>query len=90
MTRLRFRPFPTSRSGRGLAVLALPLLLAACASSPPVHYYTLQGPAPQAPAVPRAAAPFLLEVQGVNVASQADQPQLMVRTGDGSVAALYS
>ena len=38
------------------------------------------------PAVPRAAAPFLLEVQGVNVASQADQPQLMVRTGDGSTA----
>lgn len=40
--------------------------------------------------MPRAAAPFLLEVQGVNVASQADQPQLMVRTGDGSVAAMYS
>ncbi|AMG46146.1 PqiC family protein [Achromobacter ruhlandii] len=93
MTRLRFRPFPTSRPGpfgRGLALLALPLLLAACASSPPVHYYTLQGPAPQPPAVPRAAAPFLLEVQGVNVAAQADQPQLMVRTGDGSVAAMYS
>lgn len=93
MTRLRFRPFPTSRpgaTGRGLALLALPLLLAACASSPPVRYYTLQRPAAQAPAVPRAAAPFLLEVQDVNVTSQADQPQLMVRTGDGSVAALYS
>ncbi|CAB3629362.1 MAG: PqiC family protein [Achromobacter pulmonis] len=88
MNRLPSSPFAACR--RGLAALALPLLLAACASSPPVRYYTLQGPAAQAPAVPRASAPFLLEVQGVNVAAQADQPQLMVRTGDGSVAALYS
>ncbi|KAJ8138858.1 hypothetical protein OY671_007929 [Metschnikowia pulcherrima] len=92
MTHIRFRPVraaaPSSR--RGLAVLASPSSSAACASSPPVHYYTSQGPAPQAPAVPRAAAPFSSEVQGVNVAAQADQPQSMVRTGDGSVAASYS
>jgi len=75
---------------RGVPALALAAWLAGCASSPPVHYYTLQGPSAPAPAVPRAAAPFLIDVQGVNVAAQADQPQLMVRTGDGSVSALYS
>ncbi|RBL86850.1 hypothetical protein DDE05_07690 [Streptomyces cavourensis] len=75
---------------RGAPALALVALLAGCASSPPVHYYTLQGPSAPAPAVPRAAAPFLIDVQSVNVVAQADQPQLMVRTGDGSVSALYS
>jgi len=78
------------RLSRAAPALALAALLAGCASSPPVHYYTLQGPSAPAPAVPRAAAPFLIDVQGVNVAAQADQPQLMVRTGDGSVSALYS
>ncbi|WP_183005078.1 membrane integrity-associated transporter subunit PqiC [Achromobacter sp. UMC71] len=97
MNRLRsrsVRPAVAAKRARlralGLPALALAALLAGCASSPPVHYYTLQGPSPQAPAVPRAAAPFLIDVQGVNVAAQADQPQLMVRTGDGSVSALYS
>ncbi|WP_051593517.1 membrane integrity-associated transporter subunit PqiC [Achromobacter sp. DH1f] len=78
------------RLSRAAPALALAAWLAGCASSPPVHYYTLQGPSAPAPAVPRAAAPFLIDVQGVNVAAQADQPQLMVRTGDGSVSALYS
>ena len=99
MNRLRSRPAhqaqatlatPARMLSRGLPALALATLLAGCASSPPVHYYTLQGPTPQAPAVPRAAAPFLIDVQSVNVVAQADQPQLMVRTGDGSVSALYS
>lgn len=81
---------PARMLSRGLPALALAALLAGCASSPPVHYYTLQGPTARAPAVPRAAAPFLIDVQGVNVVAQADQPQLMVRTGDGSVSALYS
>ncbi|WP_419144792.1 PqiC family protein [Achromobacter deleyi] len=73
-----------------LAVLALSGALAACGSSPPVHYYTLQSPAAPAATGAVAAAPFLIEVQPVSISTQADQPQLMVRTGDGSVSALYS
>ena len=71
-----------------LSALGLAVALAGCGSSPPVHYYTLQGPA--APGGAAASAPFLIEVQPVSISTQADQPQLMVRTGDGSVSALYS
>lgn len=86
----RFAAPSLRRAARGLAPLALPVLSAACAASAPVHYYTLLGPVSQAFAAPGTAAPFLLEVQDVNVAAQADQPQVMVRTGEGSVTALYS
>ncbi|MFJ3464627.1 membrane integrity-associated transporter subunit PqiC [Achromobacter spanius] len=83
-----------SRNGRAraaLAVLALSGALAACGSSPPVHYYTLQTPERSAAsgAAPGSAS-FLIEVQPVTLSTQADQPQLMVRTGDGSISALYS
>lgn len=79
------------RSRAALAVLALSGALAACGSSPPVHYYTLQTPAASQPGGPAAgSASFLLEVQPVSLSMQADQPQLMVRTGDGSISALYS
>lgn len=74
-----------------LSLLALSAALAGCGSSPPVNYYTLQGPAAQTPAsAATAPASYLIEVQGVTLSTQADQPQLMVRTGDGSVSALYS
>lgn len=75
-----------------LAVLALTGALAACGSSPPVNYYTLQMPtaAQAAGAAAPASASFLIEVQPVSLSTQADQPQLMVRTGDGSISALYS
>ncbi|MGE8639524.1 MAG: PqiC family protein [Achromobacter sp.] len=72
-----------------LSLLVAGAALAGCGSSPPVHYYTLQGPAAPAPAAAAPAA-FLIEVQPVSLSTQADQPQLMVRTGDGSVSALYS
>nr|WP_175174660.1 PqiC family protein [Achromobacter pestifer] len=73
-----------------LSLLVLGAALAGCGSSPPVHYYTLQGPAAPASAASGAPANFLIEVQPVSLSTQADQPQLMVRTGDGSVSALYS
>lgn len=73
-----------------LSLLVAGAALAGCGSSPPVHYYTLQGPAAPAPASAAAPAGFLIEVQPVSLSTQADQPQLMVRTGDGSVSALYS
>jgi len=73
-----------------LSLLALTAALAGCGSSAPVQYHTLQSPAAQAPGAGVAPANFLIEVQPVNISTQADQPQLMVRTGEGSLAALYS
>ncbi|GLK92862.1 lipoprotein [Achromobacter xylosoxidans] len=73
-----------------LSLLALSATLAGCGASSPVHYHTLQAPAAQAPAASVAPASFLIEVQPVNISTQADQPQLMVRTGEGSLSALYS
>ena len=84
-------PSGNGRARAVLAVLALSGALAACGSSPPVHYYTLQTPERSAAsgAAPGSAS-FLIEVQPVTLSTQADQPQLMVRTGDGSISALYS
>lgn len=73
-----------------LSLLALSAALAGCGASSPVHYHTLQSPAAQAPGGAVAPASFLIEVQQVNISTQADQPQLMVRTGEGSLSALYS
>ncbi|WP_110947523.1 PqiC family protein [Pseudomonas bohemica] len=69
-----------------LLVLACALGLGAC-SSTPTHYYTLIAPATQAPANV-AQAPFQFEMQPVLMAVQVDQPPLVVRQGDGSLAIL--
>ena len=81
---------PAFRLRPVLSLLALSAALAGCGASSPVHYHTLQAPAAQAPGAGVAPASFLIEVQPVNISTQADQPQLMVRTGEGSLAALYS
>jgi uncharacterized lipoprotein YmbA len=76
------------------AGVALAAALIGCAASPPVQYYTLVGPATTqaTPGGDQAggAAPYLLVVTPVNVPPQADQPQIMMRQPDGSVAAYYS
>lgn len=69
-----------------LLTLACALSLGAC-SSTPTHYYTLIAPATQAPANV-AQAPFQFEMQPVLMAVQVDQPPLVVRQGDGSLAIL--
>ncbi|TDV72150.1 membrane integrity-associated transporter subunit PqiC [Pseudomonas sp. LP_7_YM] len=69
-----------------LLVLACALGLTAC-SSTPTHYYTLIAPATQTPA--HVAQPsFQFEMQPVLMAVQVDQPQLVVRQGNGSLAIL--
>jgi uncharacterized lipoprotein YmbA len=71
----------------GLAIAAL----AGCASSPPVHYYTLLAPAKDSGDAQSAApANYVLDVLPVTVPPQADQPQLMVRDGAGGVTPFYS
>lgn len=65
------------------------VVLGACASSPPVNYYTLMRPAATAPqTAPRSDA--LIDVVPVTVPVQVDQPQIMVRTNDAGVVPLYS
>lgn len=71
-----------------LLALGCALGLGACASTP-THYYTLLAPATQASAHV-VQAPFQFEVQPVLMAVQVDQPQLVVRQGDGSLAILES
>ena len=64
-----------------LTCLALPLLLAACAAKAPLNYHTLTSAAE--PDGTGASAPFRFALQGVSVPPQVDQPQLVIRQGDG-------
>ncbi|KUM39676.1 PqiC family protein [Pseudomonas sp. EpS/L25] len=64
-----------------LTCLALPLLLAACAAKAPLNYHTLTSAAE--PESGGRAATFRFALQGVSVPPQVDQPQLVIRQGDG-------
>jgi uncharacterized lipoprotein YmbA len=66
--------------------MACVLGLAACASTP-THYYTLIAPATPSPANV-SQAPFQFEMQPVLMAVQVDQPPLVIRQGNGSLAIL--
>jgi uncharacterized protein len=68
---------------------AAALSLAACSSSAPTQYYTLIAP-PQAQASMGQPVPFQLQVQSLRMPVQVDQPQLVVRQGDGKLAILES
>ncbi|KQQ55978.1 hypothetical protein ASF84_11750 [Pseudomonas sp. Leaf127] len=70
-----------------LAVLATALGLAAC-SSPVMRYYTLVAPLDTVPATKSPPAPFQFEMLAVQLPVQVDQPPLVVRQGDGSLAIL--
>jgi len=75
---------------RAASLLVFALLAAGCASAP-VHYWTLLAPVPaQAPAAasPVPAALPAFELLPVGVPAQVDQPQLVVRQGEASVAVL--
>lgn len=60
--------------------------LAAC-SSTPTHYYTLIAPASSTP-VTSVQAPFQFEMLTVLMPVQVDQPPVVVRQGNGSLAIL--
>ncbi|GAB7530117.1 PqiC family protein [Pseudomonas sp. 3A(2025)] len=70
-----------------LAIVAATLGLAACAS-PVMRYYTLVAPLGAAPVVKNQPAPFQFEMLAVQLPVQVDQPSLVVRQGDGSLAIL--
>ena len=70
---------------RPINLIATCLTLAACASAP-THYYTLI--AHEHDDVTAPAAPFLIEVLPVGIPSQVDQPQLVVRHGEGGIVLL--
>lgn len=61
---------------------AATLLLAAC-SGQRTHFYTLVRPAP---ALAATTAGFAIDVQPLRLPAQVDQPELVVRQGDGAVA----
>ena len=75
------------RRSTGFCVASLVLVLAGCASSPPVHFHTLmpsQTPARNAePPLPGA-----IMLEPVRVPAQVDQPQWLIRMPDDSVARL--
>lgn len=77
------------RSAR-LSISVLVLGLAACASSPPVSYYTLQAPQTESRAPVTNAANEFIEVMPVTMAASADYPHLMVRVQNAEVSPLYS
>jgi hypothetical protein len=67
----------------------LALLLGGCASSPPVRYFTLQGPVAEACAkAPTASEVAARSVQllHVSVPDVVDRPQLVFRTGDNTLS----
>ena len=74
---------------RGLLYVGVAAVLAACGTSPAPRYYTLLAPQQAAPASTGNAS-YMIEVLPVVVPGQADQPQIMLRTGAGTVAPLYS
>lgn len=69
-----------------LAVAAA-LGISAC-SSTPTHYYTLIAPMASTPQHAANPAPFQFEMLPVLMAVQVDQPPLVIRQGNGSLAIL--
>ncbi|WP_341523822.1 PqiC family protein [Pseudomonas sp. G.S.17] len=68
-------------------VLAALLGTSACTSTV-THYYTLIAPATTTAQKPVAVAPFQFEMLPVLMPVQVDQPPLVIRQGDGSLAIL--
>jgi uncharacterized protein len=69
---------------RNLATLLLPLLIAACGTSPKTHYFTLSTAAPTAAeAKPAIAAP--VRVASVNLPAGLDRRGMVRRTGPNTV-----
>jgi len=82
---------------RRLAAAGALLTLAACASSPPTHFYTLAGDAnangsPAPTAVNAGAQPYanplLIEVLPAGIPPQLQRPQMVLDTGPGQVDVL--
>lgn len=75
------------RSVRHLSVACAALVLGAC-SSAPIHFHTLVPPATGDTGQARATAPFRIAVAPVGIPAGVDQPALVVRQGQGSMALL--
>ncbi|WP_191629221.1 PqiC family protein [Pandoraea terrae] len=80
---------------RAAAAAALTIMLAACGSSPPTHFYTLSGAARTSPGPADGttgvagpvmpAAPYAVEVGPVAVPEQVDRPQFVTGHAPGQV-----
>lgn len=69
-----------------LAVATLAVVLGACGSAPPTHYYTLVPPADSHATAGTAASPFQFELLPVTIPAQVDLPQMVVRQGGQGIA----
>lgn len=69
---------------RAVCAGAALMLLAACASTPEAHFYTLNSGAAAAPATVR----YYVEVQAVGVPQQVSRTQFVVGSGDGRIELL--
>lgn len=70
-----------------ILTLAAAIGISAC-SSTPTHYYTLIAPMAATQSQAAQAAPFQFEMLPVLMAVQVDQPPLVIRQGNGSLAIL--
>lgn len=89
------RMMKSARSARFVwSAVGVVSLLAACAGSPPVSYYTLQeaaGSSMDSLAPVRLAGDrTVIEVLPVSVPAQVDQPQIMLRNAAGAITPRYS
>src|SRR3546814_684015 len=70
---------------RHVLLLAAAALTTTACSSDRTHFYTLLKPDTAAPAIAGGAA-FAINVQSLRVPAQVDQPELVVRQGEGELA----
>ncbi|OWT75533.1 MULTISPECIES: membrane integrity-associated transporter subunit PqiC [unclassified Achromobacter] len=70
-------------SSMNLAAATLPLALAACATSPPAKFYTLNAQTPQENV--HLATPVSIAIDKVSVPEMVDRPQFVLRTSAAQV-----
>ena len=85
--RLHLLRCPVRSLGRGSLVLGL-LVLAACGTPPPTHFYSLMPTEITARSASPAASGVVFRLEPIRVPGQVDQPQWLVQLGDDSMAVL--
>jgi uncharacterized lipoprotein YmbA len=80
--------FSHARRALIVTVLAAPVLLAACSSTPTDQFYTLSGGAGTVVPPAAASAPLFFEMRPVTIPAQVRRPQMMVGGEGGTIELL--